>query len=89
VAGLISSGVCRATPYGGGIAVDASLAAAPGFYVMGPLLAGNVINGSPIWHMEHCGRISAFGSALGPRLARTLVTDSALLDEPGAEAKSA
>jgi hypothetical protein len=47
--------------------------AAPGFYVMGPLLAGNVIDGSPVWHMEHCGRISAFGSALGPRLAQVLV----------------
>ena len=74
VAGLISSGVCRATPFGGGIAVDGSMEAAPGFYVMGPLLAGNVIDGSPVWHMEHCGRISAFGSALGPRLARVLVT---------------
>ncbi|WP_141137554.1 FAD/NAD(P)-binding protein [Blastococcus mobilis] len=75
VADLISSGVCRATPYGGGIAVDASLSAAPGFFVMGPLLAGNVINGSPVWHMEHCGRISAFGSSLGPRLARSLATE--------------
>lgn len=76
VAELISSGVCRPTRYGGGIAVDASLEAAPGFFVMGPLLAGNVINGSPVWHMEHCGRISTFGSALGPRLARSLVTGS-------------
>ena len=72
VAGLISSGVCRATPYGGGIAVDGALAAAPGFYVMGPLLAGNVINGSPVWHMEHCGRISMYGSSLGLRLAQSL-----------------
>jgi uncharacterized NAD(P)/FAD-binding protein YdhS len=73
VAGLVSSGVCLPTPFGGGIAVDASLAAAPGLYVMGPLLAGNVLNGSPIWHMEHCGRISAFGSTLGMHLAERLV----------------
>ena len=76
VAELLSSGVCRATPYGGGIAVDGSLAAAPGFYVMGPLLAGNVIKGTPVWHMEHCGRISAFGTDLGLRLAEKLVTET-------------
>ncbi|MGY2002865.1 FAD/NAD(P)-binding protein [Blastococcus sp. SYSU DS1024] len=70
---LITSGVCRLTPSGGGIAVDSSMAAAPGLYVMGPLLAGNVVGGAPVWHMEHCGRISAFGSALGTDLARTLV----------------
>ncbi|MGJ5643145.1 FAD/NAD(P)-binding protein [Formosa sp. S-31] len=26
-------------------------------YVMGPLLAGNVIDGKALWHLEHCGRI--------------------------------
>ncbi|MGY2083163.1 FAD/NAD(P)-binding protein [Blastococcus sp. SYSU DS0539] len=70
---LITSGVCRLTPSGGGIAVDSAMAAAPGLYVMGPLLAGNVVDGVPVWHMEHCGRISAFGTALGTDLARTLV----------------
>ena len=71
---LIDRGLCRATPFGGGIAVDASLAAAPRLYVMGPLLAGNLVKGAPVWHMEHCGRISSFGSALGTDLARTLTT---------------
>jgi hypothetical protein len=47
---------------------------------MGPLLAGNVINGSPVWHMEHCGRISTFGSALGPRLAGALVAEALSAD---------
>jgi uncharacterized NAD(P)/FAD-binding protein YdhS len=77
LAHLVASGLCRLTPSGGGIAVDPSLAAAPGLYVMGPLLAGNLVKGSPVWHMEHCGRISAFGSALGVDLARTLVTSAA------------
>ena len=77
LAQLITSGVCRLTPSGGGIAVDASsLAAAPGLYVMGPLVAGNVVKGAPVWHMEHCGRISAFGTALGTDLARSLVTSA-------------
>lgn len=73
---VIATGVCRATSAGGGIAVDHSLAAAPDLYVMGPLLAGNVVNGSPVWHMEHCGRISAYGSALGAELARTLASST-------------
>jgi uncharacterized NAD(P)/FAD-binding protein YdhS len=70
---LFADGVCRPTPYGAGIAVDGSFAAAPGLYVMGPLLAGNVVDGSPIWHMEHCGRISSYGSRLGSDLARELM----------------
>ncbi|CCH88115.1 conserved protein of unknown function [Modestobacter italicus] len=69
---LLTSGICRATPFGGGIAVDACLEAAPGLFVMGPLLAGNLVNGAPLWHMEHCGRISSYGSALGADLARRL-----------------
>ncbi len=73
LARLIADGLCRLTPSGGGIAVDPSLEAAPGLYVMGPLLAGNMVMGSPVWHMEHCGRISVFGSQLGAELARPLV----------------
>ncbi|MGY1831707.1 FAD/NAD(P)-binding protein [Geodermatophilus sp. SYSU D01180] len=72
VADLISSGVVEPTRYGGGIAVGPTLEAAPGLYVMGPLLAGNVVNGSPVWHMEHCGRISSFGTTLGRSLAAAL-----------------
>lgn len=77
LAQLLTTGVCRSTPAGGGIAVDSSLAAAPDLYVMGPLLAGNVVNGSPVWHMEHCGRISSYGSALGADLARALAPTAA------------
>ncbi|MFQ1003402.1 FAD/NAD(P)-binding protein [Modestobacter sp. SSW1-42] len=74
VASLIDRGVVRATRYGGGIAVDRDLAAAPGLYVMGPLLAGNIVHGQPVWHMEHCGRISAYGARLGRSLAGELTT---------------
>ncbi|QXG74785.1 FAD/NAD(P)-binding protein [Modestobacter sp. L9-4] len=74
VASLLDRGVLRPTPYGGGIAVDRDLAAAPRLYVMGPLLAGNIVHGQPVWHMEHCGRISAYGTRLGRSLAATLTT---------------
>jgi len=79
---LLSSGVCRTTRYGAGLVVDPDLSAAPGVYVMGPLLAGNVVRGGPVWHMEHCGRISSFGSALGHDLARELVAVDAHLAQP-------
>ncbi|MEU2348284.1 FAD/NAD(P)-binding protein [Modestobacter sp. NPDC049651] len=71
---LVTDGVCRPTAAGAGVAVDDALAAAPGLHVMGPLLAGNVVKGSPVWHMEHCGRISTYGTALGADLARSLST---------------
>jgi uncharacterized NAD(P)/FAD-binding protein YdhS len=75
--GLLRSGVCRVTPSGVGIAVDSSFAAAPGLHVMGPLIAGNTVHGGPIWHMEHCGRISSYGAAVGADLARLVMADAA------------
>jgi uncharacterized NAD(P)/FAD-binding protein YdhS len=66
VAGLVADGVVTST--GRGLAVDDELAAAPGLHVMGPLLAGNLLGGAPLWHLEHCGRISALGGALGRHL---------------------
>jgi uncharacterized NAD(P)/FAD-binding protein YdhS len=72
VATLIDRGVVRPTRRGRGIQVQPSMEAAPGLYVMGPLLAGNLVDGAPVWHMEHCGRISVFGTTLGSRLAEVL-----------------
>jgi len=72
LAQLLREGVCEASRHGAGIAVGAGLQAAEGLYVMGPLLAGNLVEGRPVWHLEHCGRISAYGTALGRRLAGDL-----------------
>lgn len=69
---LIEDGVCQPSHLGAGIAVGEGLRAADGLWVMGPLLSGNVVDGRPIWHMEHCGRISAYGTELGRRLAGEL-----------------
>ena len=57
---------------GAGIAVGDGLEAADRIHVMGPLLAGNVVDGGPVWHMEHCGRISAYGDRFGRRLSTVL-----------------
>jgi len=69
---LFTGRVCQVSHSGAGIAVGAGMRAADGLYVMGPLLSGNVVEGRPIWHMEHCGRISSHGAELGRRLASDL-----------------
>jgi uncharacterized NAD(P)/FAD-binding protein YdhS len=71
---LLADGLCRATAGGTGIAVDDDFQARRNLFLMGPLLAGNVVSGGAIWHMEHCGRVSTFGARLGGMLAGRLST---------------
>ena len=52
-----------------GLRVDRELAAAPGIWVMGPLLAGHVGGPDNIWHLESAPRIDP----LAARLAATIV----------------
>ncbi|WP_350287903.1 FAD/NAD(P)-binding protein [uncultured Croceitalea sp.] len=40
-----------------GLSVNENMEASEGFYVAGPLLAGNFIEDRALWHLEHCGRI--------------------------------
>lgn len=40
-----------------GFRVNDHLEAFENLHVMGPLLAGNVIENKAVWHVEHCGRI--------------------------------
>lgn len=66
---MVRHGTCRPTQWGRGIVVNDDMEANDGLFVMGPLLAGNVIGGFPVWHVEHCGRISSFSATLGGTLA--------------------
>lgn len=54
-----------------GLTVDDSLEATPGLYVIGPMLAGNVLNDRPVWHLEHAGRIISMARELGHRLGQS------------------
>jgi hypothetical protein len=47
-----------------GLEVDDTLQASENLYVVGPLMSGNVIAETPVWHMEHCGRIISYGGVL-------------------------
>ena len=69
---IIDGGLATPTPSNAGFVVDETYAASPGFFVMGPLLAGNVLDGRPTWHLEHAGRIIEMGTALGRRLGQNL-----------------
>jgi uncharacterized NAD(P)/FAD-binding protein YdhS len=61
---LVASGLCVPVATGCGIEVNDQMEAAPSLFVMGPLLAGNVVNNMAIWHVEHCGRIAQFSKGL-------------------------
>lgn len=69
---IVDRGTCHLTASGAGIAVNDVMEANDGLFVMGPLLAGNVVAGTPIWHLEHCGRISTSSASLARTLAERL-----------------
>jgi uncharacterized NAD(P)/FAD-binding protein YdhS len=58
-----------ANPSGRGLVVDDTFALDEGLFVMGPLLAGNVLSGRPVWHMEQASRIIDFSGRLAMGLA--------------------
>lgn len=65
---LLASGLCRANQSGAGFAVNHRMEAAQDLFVIGPLLAGNVVGDLSIWHVEHCGRIMEFSKILARSL---------------------
>jgi uncharacterized NAD(P)/FAD-binding protein YdhS len=55
-----------------GVDVDMDFQASEGFYVIGPLLAGNIIENKPLWHLEHCGRIIWSSGLMARKLVKNL-----------------
>ena len=68
---LKESGLCSATPSNHGLVVGDRFDAVPGFFINGPLLAGNVIGDMGIWHVEHTGRIIGFAK----KIANNIIND--------------
>jgi len=54
---LIEKGYLASNKSKIGFEVNNQFEASPNLYVIGPLLAGNVIDDHAVWHVEHCGRI--------------------------------
>jgi len=61
---LLASDLCKANDSGFGFVVNDRMEAADDLFVIGPLLAGNVVQNLSIWHVEHCGRIIEFSKKL-------------------------
>ncbi|MDT5013425.1 MAG: hypothetical protein QOH57_5042, partial [Mycobacterium sp.] len=55
-----------------GLRVDSRFRAAPGLFVVGPLVAGNVGEDMVIWHAESVRRIMAIARAVAPSIAREM-----------------
>lgn len=65
---LLASGICQPNKSLRGFTVNEDLEASPNFHVVGPLLAGNVLDGRALWHLEHCGRIIWSSSLMANKL---------------------
>ena len=65
---LINSGLCEPSSSNHGLYVGNKFNASPGFYINGPLLAGNVVEDMGIWHVEHCGRIISFAKKIAANI---------------------
>lgn len=58
-----------------GIEVNDELEASPDLHIIGPLLAGNVIENHAVWHVEHCGRIVALSEILAKKLIAPKISE--------------
>ena len=66
---LLERGWLRPTGSDFGIRVNDDLETdTPRLYATGPMLTGNVVQGGPVWNVEHCGRIAGFGRQLATHL---------------------
>ena len=65
---LKDSGLCKPTISNHGFIVGDKFEIKKGFYINGPLLAGNIIGDMGIWHVEHCGRIISFSKQIAKNI---------------------
>lgn len=75
---LIDKKICVPNPSDIGFYVNDKLESIPDFHIMGPMLAGNVIENRAVWHVEHCGRIIGLSKVLSGILFEDLIQTSKL-----------
>ncbi len=59
-----------------GFKVNDSFEATQNLHIIGPLLAGNLLDSKPVWHVEHCGRIIWLSALLANKLHDKLTMPS-------------
>lgn len=69
ISNLIEEGICQSNESRRGFVMNENFETNPNFYVMGPLVAGNVNKRIRVWHAESCTRIIT----LSRQLAEVLV----------------
>jgi uncharacterized NAD(P)/FAD-binding protein YdhS len=69
---LLLNKLCVANESNRGIQINENMQASKGLYIAGPLLAGNMVNSTALWHIEHCGRIIYLGDLLAKNIAKTI-----------------
>lgn len=69
---LLKRGMTESATMQSGFIVDDNFKTPSGLHIMGPLLSGNFIQGKPVWHMEHVGRIYEFSKGLADVLSKRI-----------------
>ena len=69
---LIHRDICTVNSSGRGFVVDDDYSAAPNLVITGPLISGNVIRDQAVWHVEHCGRLTAIAKNVAGMLHRDI-----------------
>lgn len=83
---LIKNGFCKPNDSKIGFHVNKSLEASENLHIVGPLLAGNVIDNKAVWHVEHCGRIIWTSQIVGENIYNYFLEKESKLEM--AEAKN-
>ena len=73
---VMDKGYCKPNESNIGFHVNKSLETINNLHIMGPLLAGNVIDNKAVWHVEHCGRIIWLSSVLSKTLYDSVIVGS-------------
>src|SRR5690606_5677880 len=74
---LIHQGLVKPNASKIGLEVNQKLECTENLHVIGPLLAGNIIDSKAVWHVEHCGRIIWLSGILAKTIAQTQHTQTA------------
>lgn len=70
---LLATGLVEPSSSDAGVRVDEGYRAAPGVFVVGPLLAGNAHPGWLVWHAESVRRIMTIASEASAPISRELI----------------
>jgi len=70
---LLAKGLCKINDNKMGIAVDEYFAAAPEFYIIGPLMAGIYNSKYKFWHLENAKRLSGLGATLADTILASMI----------------